>query len=315
LLRRKPPINDINVIFSSHDACVIRESRNDNIPIGNDNIPFQLSFCFDAFALITVRAGLGEIFYLGLHLSCYFSTAGAELKEGSVPFKAIIPQVYEFSSGPVNIWLIEDKEGLTLIDTHYRGKESEILAAVEQLGKKPADIHNILLTHCHPDHVGSLAAVKQITAAQAWMHKDDAKVLCGQASNVIAKVSPGLVNAVLFNLFIKNTPGEVAQTSIEHETADGQVLPCADGIRAMHIPGHSAGHTAYFYPGSGGVIFAGDACANMFGLDYSIVYEDIQLARQSLAKLAKLEFQAICFSQGKALKGKDVAKFKQKWTL
>ena len=232
-----------------------------------------------------------------------------------MPFKAIFPNVYEFNSGPVNLWLVEDKDGLILIDTHYRGKETELLAAVAELGKKPGDIHNILLTHCHPDHVGGLAALKPLTSAQAWMHKADAEVVRGRATNVVANVSPGLVNRIMFNMFIKNTSGAVDPTSIEHEVTDGEVLPFGGGMRAIHIPGHSAGHTAYFYPGSGGVIFAGDACSNMFGLDYSIVYEDIELARRSLDKLARLDFQGICFSHGKVLKGKDVEKFKNKWTI
>jgi glyoxylase-like metal-dependent hydrolase (beta-lactamase superfamily II) len=232
-----------------------------------------------------------------------------------MPFKQIFPNVYEMNSGPVNLWLVEDPQGLTLIDTNYLGKETEILAAVEQLGKKPADIHHILLTHCHPDHVGSLAALKQITSAQAWMHAADAQVLRGQGRNEKPVVSPGLINTLLFNIFIKNTSGEVVQTTIEHEVADGDVLPVGGGIGVVHIPGHSAGHTAYLYPGSGGVLFVGDACANMFGLDYSIVYDDIAAGRQSLGKLAKLDVQAICFSHGKLLKGKDVAKFKKKWAL
>ena len=232
-----------------------------------------------------------------------------------MPWKQIAPDAYELSLGPVSIWLVESPTGLTLIDTCYPGKENEILAALKQLGKQPAEIRNILLTHCHPDHVGGLAALKPLTSAQAWMHKADAEVVRGRATNVVANVSPGLVNRIMFNMFIKNTSGAVDPTSIEHEVTDGEVLPFGGGMRAIHIPGHSAGHTAYFYPGSGGVIFAGDACSNMFGLDYSIVYEDIELARRSLDKLARLDFQGICFSHGKVLKGKDVEKFKKKWTI
>ena len=228
-----------------------------------------------------------------------------------MPFVSIFPNVYQLSSGPVNLWLVEAPDGLTLIDTHYKGKEQEILEAVRGLGKDPARIHNILLTHCHPDHAGSLAALKQFTGAQAWMHAIDAEVVRGHGINEKAPVSPGLINRLLFNLFIKNTSGELASAEVEHEISDGQVLPFGGGIQAVHTPGHTSGHMAFFVPGDGGILLIGDACSNMAGLDYSIVYNDIQQARRSLAKLARMDFRAVAFSHGSTLK--DTAKFKKKW--
>jgi len=230
-------------------------------------------------------------------------------------FKQIVPHVYELSSGPVNLWLVEEEQGLTLIDTNYRAKENEILGAIRQLGKRSEDIRNILLTHCHPDHVGSLAALKQASGAAAWMHPADAEVARGRGQNVLPpRPSPGLLNAILFRLVIAGTPSGVSPAEIEHEVEDGQVLPFGAGITAVHTPGHSEGHTAYLYPGGGGVLFIGDACANMAGLDYSIIYADIDEARRSLRKLAAFDVQAICFSHGRPLLGKAVEKFKRKWT-
>ena len=235
-----------------------------------------------------------------------------------MPFVPIFPQVYQLSSGPVNLWLVEGRDeggpdSLTLVDTHYQGKENEILDAVRALGKDPAKIRNILLTHCHPDHVGSLAALKKATGAQAWMHAIDARVVRGQASNDKAPVSPGLVNQILFNLFIKKTSGEVTPTTIEHEVGDGDVIPAGGGIRAVFTPGHSSGHLAFYLARDGGILLIGDACSNMMGLDYSIVYNDIAEARRSLAKLAAMDCKAVAFSHGSVLKDGSVGKFKKKW--
>lgn len=230
-----------------------------------------------------------------------------------MPFKPVVPQVYELSLGPVNLWLIEDPAGLTLVDTGYAGQETAILTALRQLGKQPGDIRNILLTHCHPDHAGSLAALKQITGAQTWMHSADAGVVRGSAQLQLAQVSPGLLNAILFRLFIKNTPAQFPPAEIDHEVQDGDLLPMAGGIRVVHTPGHSPGHCAFLLPQQGGALLIGDACSNMAGLDYSIVYEDIALGRASLRKLAAIACQAVCFSHGKALKDQQVRSFQQKW--
>ncbi len=230
-----------------------------------------------------------------------------------MPFLPISSDVFEFNNGPVNIWLVSGSEGLTLIDTNYQGREQVILDAVQALGRKPSEIRNILLTHCHPDHTGSLAALKKLTGAQAWMHKADAEVVRGRSSMHISVVAPGLINKILFQVFIKNVAGVVSAAEVEHEVQDGDILPVSGNIQAIHTPGHSAGHMAYLLPRDGGVLFLGDACSNMAGLGYSIVYDDLAQGRKSLAKLAQVQAATICFSHGKLLKGAGAERFHKKW--
>src|SRR5918996_723583 len=55
--------------------------------------------------------------------------------------------------GIVNCYLVEEPEGLTLIDTMIPRSAKPILAAAEARGKP---IVRILLTHAHNDHIGSL---------------------------------------------------------------------------------------------------------------------------------------------------------------
>src|SRR5688572_832497 len=52
--------------------------------------------------------------------------------------------------GAVNAFLVEEQDGLTLIDTMVWGSATGILAAAEDHGKP---IVRILLTHAHQDHV------------------------------------------------------------------------------------------------------------------------------------------------------------------
>src|SRR5712692_7574268 len=62
----------------------------------------------------------------------------------------------------VNTYLV-DAGGLTLIDTAINSSAGAILAAIEKIGRRPADVQRIVVTHCHPDHYGSLAELKRRT--------------------------------------------------------------------------------------------------------------------------------------------------------
>ncbi|MGH2985341.1 MAG: MBL fold metallo-hydrolase, partial [Solirubrobacterales bacterium] len=55
--------------------------------------------------------------------------------------------------GLVNCYLVDEPEGLTLIDTMIPRSAKPILAAAEA---RERPIARILLTHAHNDHIGSL---------------------------------------------------------------------------------------------------------------------------------------------------------------
>ena len=231
--------------------------------------------------------------------------------------RQIVPRVYEVSLGFVNAFLI-DADGLTLIDTGVAGSTGKILGAVRALGRQPQDIRHILVTHCHADHTGSLSELKAATGAPAYMHPVDAEMVRAGRATRPMRPGPGIFNHLLFRLFMarrRAAPTTIQPTSIEREVQDGEELPIAGGIRAIHTPGHTAGHLSFYWPHQGGVLFVGDAAAHMFGLGYAPFYEDIQQGQQSLARLAGRDFAVACFGHGKALIGGAAARFRRKWPV
>ena len=227
--------------------------------------------------------------------------------------KQIFPGVSQLTLGAVNVFLVQDGAELVVVDTGYANSEGEILAAVQALGYQPTAVKHILITHCHPDHAGSLAALQTATGAAVWMHHADAEVVRGKVAMVLSTPAPGLLNQILYRIFIKGVPAYVAPAEIANEVVDGQRLPLAGGIRAIHAPGHSAGHLAFLLERDGGLLFAADACSNVGLLNYSIVYDDLAEGKRSLAKLAKVSCHTICFGHGQPLVGKGVAKFQRKF--
>lgn len=81
---------------------------------------------------------------------------------------------------PVNVYLVEEQDGLTLIDAGLPYSATAILKAVEQIGKP---IVRIALTHAHGDHVGALdnlvAALPEVELA---VSERDARLLAGDRS-------------------------------------------------------------------------------------------------------------------------------------
>lgn len=73
--------------------------------------------------------------------------------------------VYRIPARAANTYLIEAAKGLVLVDTGLPGSEKRILNALRKLGKRPEEIRLVLLTHRHPDHIGSVAALKRETSA------------------------------------------------------------------------------------------------------------------------------------------------------
>ncbi|MGV2686127.1 MBL fold metallo-hydrolase, partial [Clostridium perfringens] len=80
---------------------------------------------------------------------------------------------------PVNVYLVEENDGVTLIDTGMSFSQKGILQAASAIGKP---ITRIVLTHAHGDHVGALDGLKkELPNASVYISRRDALLLKGNA--------------------------------------------------------------------------------------------------------------------------------------
>ena len=56
-------------------------------------------------------------------------------------------------SNAINVLLLENDDGLTLVDTGAPNSVGRIREAIATLGSGPEDLRRIFLTHHHPDRV------------------------------------------------------------------------------------------------------------------------------------------------------------------
>ena len=79
---------------------------------------------------------------------------------------------------------------------------------------------------------------------------------------------------------------------------DGESLEVLGGLQVHHSPGHTRGSIALTLPDRG-LLFSGDVMGysrHELELPDSLVSEDVETARASLERLARLDIDAICFS-------------------
>lgn len=226
--------------------------------------------------------------------------------------KQITPSLYQISLGAVNAFIIKDN-GLTLIDTGYKDNMQAIFSALTKAGEDPGSIKRVILTHAHPDHAGSAAAIKQTLGVPVLAHQLEAPLLeAGTSGNAPIYCSPGVGHWLIYNLFIKGGASTIEPVGVDERLHHLDVLPIAGGLQVIHTPGHSTGHVALWLKDEG-VLIAGDSCANMLGLGLSTVYEDRALGVRSLLELAELRFETAVFGHGNPLRQRASEKFKARF--
>ena len=76
--------------------------------------------------------------------------------------KYIAPNLYTFENCLVGrAYLLEDADGLTVIDGSIAPSTNAILRQITGSGRRLTDVKRILLTHAHLDHVGALPELKR----------------------------------------------------------------------------------------------------------------------------------------------------------
>lgn len=225
--------------------------------------------------------------------------------------KSILPGLYMLP-GLVNVYLLSEADGYVLIDSGFPKAAQKVLQGIKTIGVAPSQVRHIILTHAHPDHIGSAAALKKATGAEVYAHVDDAPIIEAGTGFREVSASPGLRNRILTRL-LAGRISVVEATAVDHLIKDGDSFPFDRDLTAVHIPGHCAGQIALLWNRNGGVLFAADACIHRHGMKLTAATEDIQEAQRSLAKLAGLTFKFACFGHGAPiLVGADQA-FRETW--
>jgi hydroxyacylglutathione hydrolase len=210
-----------------------------------------------------------------------------------IPFKVPVTPERQIDR-LVFAYLIFGKK-ITLIDSGVAGAESIIFDYIRKNERDPHEISTLILSHSHPDHIGSARHIKE---------KTDCLVLCHPAEK-------GWIEDVERQAQERPVPGFAGlvggSIQVDGLLQDGDLLEVEEVIqcKVLHTPGHSAGSISLFFEDEK-VLFSGDALPVPGDLP---VYDDIAACVASINKMRELRNIEILLSSWEApIRGKDQIK-------
>jgi len=192
-----------------------------------------------------------------------------------------------------NVYLLLG-ERITLVDTGWPRNAKRILSYLSSLGYEPSDVSNIVLTHCHIDHCGGAAEVKERTKATVAAHRNDVGCIYGVASYPTPRGILGVALRIV-KPFLRLQPVEV-----DLPLSDGMEVPNSGGLRVIYTPGHTEGSICLYHPKLK-VLFSGDTVICEGG-EVREPAESTSInpseVRRSVKKLSALDFESILPGHG-----------------
>ncbi|MBN1681774.1 MAG: MBL fold metallo-hydrolase [Anaerolineae bacterium] len=164
--------------------------------------------------------------------------------------RSYAPGVYGLVGGAVNLYVLDDEAGVTIIDAGLPGSTKRIVDLLRAIGRSPSDVKHILVTHADIDHVGSLRPLVKATGAPVYASAETQRYIKRRGVPPHVRFPLSLVSRVMVLVIgggIKD--GQVV--------AGGDRLDIAGGIRVIATPGHTPDHVSYFWERER-VLFAGD---------------------------------------------------------
>lgn len=184
-----------------------------------------------------------------------------------VPGLRLIRLPLPFELEHVNVGLVSLDTGYMLIDTGMAGHKSfeALHSALEECGVAWPDIRVVLATHIHPDHVGGMPRVLEVSGAKLYMHRAELaylnSILAGETPWVDAAFVAGGVPRQGWDRIrtsLTGMRGALPTVKPDWLLEGGEEIPTFLGpARVVPTPGHSAGHICLYWPAAK-LLYAGD---------------------------------------------------------
>ena len=205
----------------------------------------------------------------------------------------LLPNLHWIEGRASNVYLWIGETGLALFDTGTPGDVDRILDYIKKIGRNPAELSTILITHADLDHAGGAAAIQARTGAVVYAGKETAAYMKQ------GKSPPHMPRWIQFLMdrFFKYHP--VPETATRYIT-EGQPLADLDDWQVLASPGHTMDHHAFFNRREG-ILMAGDALntrKDRLNCTPERISADMDAARTSARRLLRLTPAVIACGHG-----------------
>jgi glyoxylase-like metal-dependent hydrolase (beta-lactamase superfamily II) len=174
----------------------------------------------------------------------------------------VAPGIHRIEDCHTNWYLVEEDGRVCVVDAGVPSSWDSLHEALERIGRAPADVAAVVLTHAHFDHVGFAEKARKELNVPVYVHDNDAPLTrhpwrydferprsfyFATQVQALPIVADFLRNRAFWPPPVKNVVRYA-----------GGTLPVPGSPRVVFSPGHTLGHCALHYPDRDALI-AGDA--------------------------------------------------------
>jgi len=201
----------------------------------------------------------------------------------------------------MNCYLVQEDDGITLVDSTTSSPAEEIASILQEVGK---DLRRVTLTHAHGDHAGGVAGVRQrFPGVEVSIGERDSRILAGDKT------------------LLENEPKtEVRGYFGRVDWKPDRLQKPGDRVGSLEVvasPGHTPGHVAFLDVRDRSLI-AGDAFQTRGGIAVSGVLRPLfpfpamatwnkQTALESATRLQRLQPSLLAVGHGNAIRDPSAA--------
>lgn len=167
----------------------------------------------------------------------------------------------------VNCYLIESRDGVTLVDTGLPGHWRPITDTLAAMGVGKRDVRAVVLTHAHFDHVGTARRWKEEFGVPIYGHKDEMELAAHpyryahENPRAAYPIRHPKAVPILFSIARSGALRVKGVTGLKH-LVPGEALNVPGHPHIIFSPGHTFGHCALHLPDRDAVI-TGDALVTL----------------------------------------------------